>query len=225
MSNGENASNQLQTEIDTTLALTSGTPINICYALLRIIENGAQQDQPGLLQHASEHFDEIETSKEIKIDSFITENEKDHLKSRYGDLVNEMLAFVLKENQPEKDFYVSLWQVLHNPVFHDEKARAFALYYVLIDRRIPYFRLDQGLKMSDEDWEAVARRLRRKRAKIRFILATSFSQRSEEADLLLKELDAVTGPERVSLMGFLLWELRGKENVKERLRGLSKLLP
>ena len=210
----------LKKEIDTTLSLADGERINICYALLKIVEKGSEKDRPELLRHTAESFDDAESSKEIKIEAFITQDERLQLKKRYGDLIDEMFELVLRDNLPEKEFYVSLWQVLNNPILRDEPARAFALYYILIDRRTPYFHLDQGLKMADDDWKGMMQRLRRPRAKVRFILATSFAQRSEEADLLVKELDALKAADRAGLMGSIIFQLRSEtERVLRRASG------
>ena len=205
---------ELSREVDTTLALGDGKKINICYALFKIIEKVKPDQQPALLRHVAESFDESESSHELKIGDFISDNEKDQLKKKYGDLVDEMLDMLLNENPQEDHFYKSLWEMLHNPIFGDEKSRIFALYYVLIDRRIPYFHLEAGFKMSNEDWRSTSLRLRRERAKIRFILASHFSQRSEEGDLILKELDrAQTYEDKISLIGYMLFELRTREKL------------
>lgn len=202
---------QLRTEVDTILALADADRINTAYALLKVIEKATPADQPDLLQHLAEHYDAADSSKEIKIESFISENDRDLLKKRYGKLVDQMLQMILDDKPDVALFYKQLCELLHNQLLRDERARAFALYWLLIDKRMPYFQLTQGLRMSSEDFTALGKKLRVEMSRIRFILASSFEQRSEEADLLLKELDAHTGSERVRLMGYILWQLRDKD--------------
>lgn len=201
------ALSQLQAEIDTTISLGRGTEINTCFTLYKIIERANPADKGALIQHAAEGFDSAESSEEIEIDSFINATEEKQLQEKYGDLVDEMLKLLLDENPPEDQFYQALGDLLLNPILRDEKSRAFALYYFLIDKRLPYFHLESGLRMSDEDWRITNQRLSKQKTKIRFILATDFSQRSEKADLLLKELDAVERhEERVTLLGYIVHE-------------------
>lgn len=199
---------QLHKEIDTILNLTKGTTINICYAIYKIIEKALPEDKPELLRYVAEIFGTTDSSDEIIIEDYISEYERNQLTERYGKLVDELLAILLKDNQKEEDFYISVMDMIHNPLFMTEKAKSFVLYYVLIDKRIPYFRLEQGLKLSNEDFKTYNARLRMQRAKIRFILATDFHQKSEEADLLLKEIDKTQGTERILLMVHILWRLR-----------------
>jgi len=80
--------------------------------------------------------------------------------------------------------------LIHNPVFQTDYERAFALYWILIDKRTPYFRLSEGLKMTQEDWDAIGKTLVTEQARVRFILSSieRFDQRSEEADLLLTRI-------------------------------------
>jgi len=203
---------QLFREVDTTLALTHGEKVNICYALFKIIESGPRQEQHLILRHLAENWDFARSSDEIKIDAYINQNEKDLLRDKYGEVINKLFELILKENLPEDQFYASLWRVLHNPILPDDKAQAFALYWVMIDRRIPYFQLETGLRMANEDFKAAFTRIMQKAAKIRFILGSQFDQKSEEADLVLKTIDAAAPhPDRVALMAYILEDFRRRE--------------
>ncbi|MCW5649790.1 MAG: hypothetical protein KIS62_08600 [Ramlibacter sp.] len=201
---------QLAAEIDTALSLGDGTKINLSYTILKIIQRADLSDQPVLIRHAAESFENAQSSKEIQIDAFINDTERALLEKKFGKLVDQMLNLIFSDNAPEEKFYANLQALLQNPLFPDEKTRTFAFYFALIDKRLPYFQLTQGLKMSDDDWKQSHRRLSRERAKIRFILNSEFKQRSEEADLLLKEICAQKNYEdQVSLMGYILFERGG----------------
>jgi hypothetical protein len=208
MSSNMVTSDILRKEIDVMLSSIHGSQVNICYALYKIISKAEDKEKPKLLRYVAEVYEYIDSTKEISIDAFITENEKEQLKDRYGNLVDEMLALLLKENLIEDDFYIRLWTLLQNPIFEEEKICAFVCYYILIDRRIPYFHLDQGLRMTKEDYEGLIEKLRKQRAKLRFILASKFEQIAEESDLILKELDKVDYVEKVSLMSYIIWRMR-----------------
>lgn len=214
---------QLIGEIDTTVTLGHGTPINLAYTLLRIIEKSERADQAELVRHACDVYDNAESSSEINIGTFMSDNESKQLENKYGDLVNKMLDLVLAENPLDNDFYESIASLLQNPLFRDEKARAFAFHYILIDKRIPYFHLESGLRMSDEDWRATIRRLTCEQAKLRFILATDFSQRSEKVDLVLKEIERIENYEdRVALMYFVIFEIDQARSMAQRLSQMAK---
>ncbi|HEY1203309.1 MAG: hypothetical protein ABSH46_03890 [Bryobacteraceae bacterium] len=210
------------TRVSVILATARGEKINICYGLFGVIEQAPKDQQHLVLRHAAEHFDDDESSEELDMGAPISEDEKNALKDRYGSLVDEMFGVVLKENLSEDDFYRSLWDTLHNPLLRDKKAQVFALYFTFIDRRMPYFHLDEGLKMSNEEFREAFQRTQQRWAKIRFILTTkSFSQKSEQADLVLKELDGAPDyKQRLVLIARLIAELkRYEERLRARLQG------
>lgn len=196
-------------EIDTIFALTKGSEANISYALFKTLDNASLEERPKLLQYIAEHFGQVDSSEEIPIDVFITGDEVSALKGQYAKVVDSILEMILKSRPSIDDFYASLnSQIIYNPLFADEKSRTFAMYWILVDRRIPYFQLDQGLKISNDEWQTISRKLTIEKQRIRFILASDFSQRSEEADLLLKEIDSREEQERVYLLGYILFQLR-----------------
>ena len=79
----------------------------------------------------------------------------------------------------------------------------------LADPRVPYFKLDEGLRMASDDWSALVRELSEERLRVRFILYAPYQQRNERADLLLKELDKLADKpaHRVILLASILWYL------------------
>lgn len=210
----------LQDRIETILASGKGTKINLCYAIYKLIEQASPADAPRLLQFTAEIIDTIESSEEISTGTFISTNEEEVLKDRYGELVDGMLKLLINDNPEEMDFYEGIWSIVNNPVLKDERARVFAFYYILIDSRIPYFHLEQGLKMANEDFQRRIKRLTKKLAKIRFILVRDFSQRTEGASLLVQELNSENSFEdQVILMSWLLSEFRRREQrLMNRLR-------
>jgi hypothetical protein len=195
-------------ELDTTLALVDADKINLAYAIYVIIERARPDDRPSLLRHAAHNWDSVQSSGEYKPKPVISADELDELKSTYGKVVDGLLDMQFTRKPPEDEFYKELDALIHNPVFRTDQSRAFALYWTLIDNRTPYFQIEQGLRLSDDDFIALGRKLRTETARVRFILASKFDQRSEEADVLLRELDALEGPERVRVMAYILHNLR-----------------
>ncbi len=211
-------------QIDATLKNAHGEKVNICYAILKIIESASQPQRGLILRYFLEDFDTVQSNEELNIEDIVQDiidkHELDQLKKKYGTIVDALFEMILKENPPEDDFYTALWNVLTNSIFGDEKARAFGLYWVLIDRRTPYFHLERGLRMADDQFKAAVRRVFQKAAKIRFILDSEFQQRSEEADLVLNVLDSVENREdRAALLAIMLLNFRTTE---ERLKAQSQ---
>ena len=201
-------------QLEVILASCKGEKINLCYAMYKLIEQASPEDVSELLQFAAEIFDVTESCEKIFAEAFINENEESYLKSRYGNLADEMLKTLISDNPIKADFYKGVWDIVNNPFFKDEKARVFAFYYIFIDSRIPYFHLDQGLKMSNEDFQLHVKKLVKKKAKIRFIIVREFPQKTEEASLLLQEIDSEESLEdRTILMSCLISEFRRREKL------------
>ena len=211
-------------EIDSTLTLVEADSYTRALAVLKIIDRGAPDDQAALLQHVARSWDEAETSGEHKAKPAIGDAEKRELELNYGKVVDSLFDLAVKANPPEREFYESLLELIQNPIFITGEARAFAIYWILIDRRMPYFQMTPGLRLSDEDFKALARKLQSERAELRFITEARSEQRSEEADRVLKVLDRKGGTERVRLMATLIWELR-EQGTRAATKALMPHLP
>jgi hypothetical protein len=208
MGEGRDTLDTYKQEIDRILIRGEAKPINKCYATYEVVERADAELRGKLLEYVGELFELVESTSETRLDEKILDAERDLLRDKYSRLVDTMFEMELAENPAETEFYEWMWGMINNPAFPDEKARVFAMYWVMVDGRIPYFHLEQGLRMADEDWRATGKALERERNKVRFILYSSFEQRSEQADLVLKELDALVRLEdRVRLMGYAIYLL------------------
>jgi hypothetical protein len=209
-------------EVDTTLALVEANEINLAYVLYQLIEKAPPEDRPAVLKHTAENWRSAASSHEYKFSPVISDNEQKELEERYGLLVDRFLVLLLDEKPSVETFYERLYAVICNPIFETAAARVFALLWFLLDKRIPYFELQQGLRISNEDWQALSIKLRVELARIKFILASSFDQRSEQADLLLRELDHLEGPDRVRLMAVVVWELERAKSLLAELESVVR---
>ncbi len=205
MTTQDPAFDELQSRVDVVLTQGKGDKINVCYVLFEILERCPDNSRTHLLKYLAGVFGEVESSEELDIDQYmedeyISENEVHSLKRKYGEVVDSMLKVLISENPPEDKFYEELWNLVNNPLLEGKKSKVFALYWVLIDKRIPYFHLDRGQRMANQDFAAIYAKIQRSRAKVRFILSLDFDQRTEEADLVLREILKLEGDERLVLM-------------------------
>src|ERR1035437_4687230 len=194
-------SSDLFREIDATLALVDADQVNLVFLLNQtLVRADTDKDRQNLLEYLAEHWEGADSSKEIKHEPVISQYELEQTQKRIGGLVNEMLDVLIRDNPPVRDFYRRFDELLSNPLLQSGIDRVFALYWVLIDKRMPYFHLEEGLCISNEDWRSLGAALTTERARLRFIVNSRFSQRSEEADLLLRELEGHDQASRTRLM-------------------------
>lgn len=206
----------------------AGSKIDRASAVFQIIQQAPTKDRAAMLRTTCETWDSIEGNNvngSLPLESMITDSELEVLKKQYGKMVDSFLEGIISANPSEEVFYQQLWDVLSNSILlTDPKAQYFALYWVLVDSRIPYFFFGEGLSMSDEQFKLVNRRLYLQRARIRFATKRSFDQKTQRASVLLQELDSVSGEDRVVLMANLIDYLQADKNFGKLLGGLSHLL-
>ena len=200
-----------------------GKTINFSYEIVKQIEKTEMKNQAEVIQQICELFDDTESDASIELQDYISDKELEKLRINDGELVNQILESNLKKayliESCEEEFYMFLWsEMVHT--FSELKDRAFALYYIIIDRRIPYFSVRKGLKMSEEDFREYRRQNKNSIAKTKFVLYNTYSQKTEEASILL---DEITGrksyEERVVLLVSILDTLRQEQRMlRKRLQ-------
>lgn len=206
-----------------------GESINKCYAIYsRIIEADSIEDQADLFKYACEVYGTKKSTKELKTPCLISEEEQGILEKNFGKYVNGVLDNFLRRNLNEVDFYSGLWNMIISDqyILINEKEKVFALYYILIDKRIPYFQLGESVKMSNEEYRETSERLASKKCKIRFILSVPISSKTERAGYLLDLLDEYIDlpKERAVLMSYLVESLKKQRpSQASMLAGLESL--
>jgi hypothetical protein len=201
-----------------------GSKVDRATSIVQLIQQAPGHNRGSLLRMACENWDTAESDNSVILPSLVSEDDVKQLKEKNGKLVDSLLEGIIAGNPSEDDFYQRLWEVINSAVFHEEKVRYFALYWVLIDMRIPYFCLSEGISMSNDRYKELSNKLGMRRAKIRFVAKRSFDQKTQQASLLLEELDQVSGEERVVLMAYLITLFKGDTDIGKLLGGLAGLL-
>jgi hypothetical protein len=81
-----------------------------------------------------------------------------------------------------------------------------------MDNQIPYFHVDEGLKMANDEFKGINENIYTLRAEARFILKRKFDQRTQQASNLIDLFDKVENKdEKIVLMAYLLSQTESKE--------------
>lgn len=199
---------EIKTYLSTICRKTKSDKLNICAHIYSKLANLSEPSiSVEVLRFFYENADNIESSESEKVVVSITEDVAELLQKQYGDIVDALFERLLKSNLQEDQFYQKIWEVIFtNPSFEDDKARIFALYYIWIDVRIPYFHLDEGLTMSEHEFQTLSESMNKSILKARFILRTPmFEQRTTRASAILELLNEYNDErERVVLMAHIL---------------------
>ena len=171
------------------LSSVDGSQFNICAQLYEIILKGEEKDHIKLFAEAVIHYEYIDSNESISAPISKFESQKSELKDRYGHLVNTLIDLFVQRKGSSEIFYENIWNTVQNDTFFpDHGAKVFAFYYILIDRRIPYFELTDGYQMDNDAFKKLYRDYAEQVCKIRYILSTDMNQKTERASLVLKEL-------------------------------------
>lgn len=206
------------------LKSATGEGINICYYVVNSIKDYSFEEQVEKVKDFCELYGTIESEKSFAVDKAISEKKYDDLKNQYGRYVDNLLNTVLNKaylsEWSEEKFYTSLWKSLTNGgVLETIDEWAFGLYYVVIDRKIPYFKLIPGQKMEQKRYEAIIEENKEVIKKIKYTLSFPFEEKTEEASIILDALEAISEKDtRIVLLSIVISSLR-----KERDRAFSML--
>lgn len=190
-------------QVKEVLSKYKGTPIDMCFQIYIIVR---QSEKPAeILQYFYENNEDIESNEEYEIPIIFSQQEKSDLESQYGNLVDGILEKLIKKNQNASMFYEELWENINcDLLFETDKEKVFAMYYILIDSRIPYFETLEGTKMSNETFRKYFILLSKLLKKARFIISNDYEQQTERASLLLELFEEVDNKdEKIVLMSFI----------------------
>lgn len=121
---------------------------------------------------------------------------------KYNSLVNGIINRLVHNNSDENEFYQKLWNAIESGSLIDDNAtdKTYAWLFVWRNNFIPYFQLDGGVKMSNEDYQALTNQLFLKLSEINFILHSDFDQKTEQSSLLVSVLDSCNSIEEKSVL-------------------------
>lgn len=191
------------------LKTLGGENINICGEIYEIIMKA--ESGPGLLQFFLENSEGIRTSRTEEAKQLFTKSEEQEYIKAYGKIVDGILDKLIAEKPDKITFYAELWEkITLKALFEDEKAQIFALYYVWIDGRIPYFELPESIHIEEGKYKEIEERLRSKLQNARFILTSSLEQWTEVSYLLLKLLDEIEQEDEKAVFLSCVMQLREK---------------
>lgn len=159
-----------------------------------------QEDEnpPKALGYFLEHADYINSSEENEVNAYFTAQQLKEYEKQYADLTDAILTKLINKRYKKEKFYNELWEsVINSDVNFDQKnAKIYAIGRIWNDARIPYFCLNNGIKMSDDEFGRIIEENRELLQEATFILGCKYEQRTESSSRLLELLDKC-GDERV----------------------------
>lgn len=229
-SKGKSSLDKLQQFIKNEFPKFSDKGINTVFHFYDMIKKEERDSAPILLELLCIIIEESELTHEREAKLVISKDEISVLAPYFDDIIEAKFKALLKGGYEESIFYEKLWYFIwRSDIFTDidkslvsesefasaeDKVRAYALYEILRDKRIPYYYYSPGLNMANEVFRQKRNQLSEIRRKIRFILFSDiFEQKTEKASLIIRIIESLPAEDdKTMCMVFVLDELRNSRN-------------
>ncbi len=115
-------------------------------------------------------------------------------KDMYREIIDNLLPIIQKivdklilERLSEKEFYAVLYNnIMDNILFSKKEEKICAIIILMLEPRIPYFYLDEAIKMEDDDYKSASDSIYKHISKAYFILEYGYEQNTEVASQLYR---------------------------------------
>lgn len=198
-------------QITNLLQTMSGEKFNICGEAYEILKAADENQSGEMLQFFFESSEEIKSSEEKEARQFLTEGEVLDYTKLYGKIADGLLENLLAKRPDKETFYRLLWKKLTlDGLFENDKIRIFALYYIWIDMRIPYFELQETISFDEENYRQIIDKIKGQIQEARFILSNDFEQWTQVSYLLLKLMEGLDNEREKTVFLSCVMQMRDK---------------
>lgn len=203
-----------QSEYLALLSTAKGKIHNLSFELFRIIDTEeSEKDKIEAFQFLCENFVKGDTDESVEISEHFTKEERLELRSSVGIFVDSVLKFALqkayRDHLAPPDFYRLLWSMVFvDGSLDNEKENAFALYWILIDRYIPYVFMEDKIDVSAETANDFLETHPLLAHRIKNYVYFPLGKRTTRSALIIQELEALDSiEEKTILLAYALSEI------------------
>lgn len=157
-----------------------------CHIIYRKIE---QSERPAEALKFFLGFEQDNETGNSELEQLFEQKDFQKLQRSCVGLANGILEKLVSSNCGKEEFYETLWKEIHEGIlFTNDEERQFVLFFCWNDVRLPYFQLNQGVYMENEEYQELVGKLSEEIKKCKFIINSRLEQRTEQGSLLLKVL-------------------------------------
>lgn len=127
------------------------------------------------------------SDESLEVPQTFSEDEYRTTAQKILEFIQNIINNLISENLEEDVFYNELYnKVFDNVLFPNDLEKICAITIIVIDQRIPYFKLGQAMQMDNESFAEVCSSISEDIDKAFFILSYGYEQRTEVASQLYK---------------------------------------
>lgn len=170
------------------------TDVNLCAVAYKMMKACDSEERSQAFEEFIKSVRRDESDGSMKLPVVITKREEANLMSRYGSYVDQKLEQLLKENLEESEFYVKLTDFIFNDeMLQDGKAGSIAIFDCVIDKRLPYHKLDttSAITMDNDQFAEVMKSIGDEALEaIDSAMSHDFKQKTERAGVVLALIES-----------------------------------
>lgn len=169
----------------------------ICKLFVELLEENVRTAKEGFQYFLTEVSPPRYSEENIPDDLFeIDETEIDSdTQIRIIEMEHQLVKELIFKNVSVDEFYEEIWKRVSDTLLvSDIYQKAFFLYQMWLDSRIPYFQLGLGVDMDIETYRNYVHQLRLPFKKAMFAMNAGYPKRTQKASVLLKIADEITDP-------------------------------
>ena len=108
-------------------------------------------------------------------------------------LIQSIIGNLAKQNMSEEMFYHKLWEKIQdNILFPDEDEQIYFLSCLWKSNLIPYFQLDDGIRMENDEYRERLKKMNILLKKVDYIMCAPLEQKTQRASLLMNLAQQIT---------------------------------
>ena len=134
------------------------------------------------------------SNKKNRLDKQFSDEEYEAFADEAKSILTTVIENLINDNLPEEQFYSQLWSIISNSImFKDDNQRIGALIFLIRNPRIPYFKLTEGITMSDDEYNSIVASVKKCAKKAFFAINRGYKQKTQVASNILLLLDEIEG--------------------------------
>lgn len=169
-----------------------------------------------------ESWYDIESDKSTSVKIYYSEDDYRDCFDDIRPVIDRLLSNLVEKNYPSETFYSNLWDSINNDfLFDSDLEKICAVLFVLLSSKIPYFQMEEALRMSDEEYWKISQEVDEQYKKAVFALNRGYDQRTEVASQIVRFFKEIEGETQqvvyiAKLIGYFRFEIhRLEEKIKE----------
>lgn len=153
-----------------------------------------------------------DSDESLEITEKLSEEIYQEMVSNLYPIVQKIVDNLIKENLKETEFYTALYKKITDDILFSKREETIsAIIILMLERRIPYFYLDEATRMEDEVYKAISDSIYKQIYKAYFILEYGYEQRTEVASQLYRLVkEQETDEDRLVLISSVLGYFNAK---------------